>query len=172
MTATTRPSPRTARLSRHVKRALWYPLVTTLFIVCAFLVSIAAMMVFATFLALVGAFDEPPALLADVLHFGLALAAGWWVTTTVSGLLISLIAWALPVSARDIAIVEDAAREERDRLAAADERSAHLRRRADIAEARARSVARSTLRSTGVAGRRRRDAVRLVPAPRVAGTRR
>jgi hypothetical protein len=171
MTAPELPDPRTARLIRHFKRAVWLPTAFGLcFVGClavfAFGIGTVEDALVSAGLRAEHAFDR-----ADFLDAWALFTLELWVRLVLLGVCLAAFAWVLPVSARDVALAKRSLRDEhlQNLLAADDEQRAAAQRRAAVAGARARSAARTALRPTR-ADRRRRSGVPT--APRVAGTRR
>lgn len=182
MTTPALPDPRTARLVRHVKLAALVALVATGIVVAA---TTGVAMLLNAFASSLAATPVTRALLnpdvadaeissnLEILDAGAVTGFTLWVQLTMLGLLLAVAAWPLPLSRRDLARAEDALRDEHRaaRRRAADQERAARDRRDAVAGARDRSVARATLRPTG-ATRRGRAAEQDVTIPRVAGGRR
>ncbi|WP_251153724.1 hypothetical protein [Cellulosimicrobium sp. Marseille-Q4280] len=183
MTAPELPDPRTARLIRHVKHAVFVPTILTMYAAsCMALLTLG----FGTVddaLVSAGVRAEHALDPNGFLESWTSIVLVLWVRLVLLGVCIAAVAWVLPVSARDIALAEQSLRDEHRqalRSAAADaalaerllrdERHAAARRRDAISASRARSVARSTLRPSSAD--RRGPRYDVPPVPRVAGARR
>lgn len=181
------PDPRTARLVRHVKRALWVPSVLGMFFTGGVaLIALAQVLVDALRVS-VGVQAEPEFALEDFFWRWSLVGISFWVQLVVLGVGLAAFAWVLPVRARDVELAERSLRDEhlrarraaaseeqraatQLRAAAALEQRAAAERQAAVARSRARSIARSTLRPSAAGARGPRFDV--PPTTRIAGARR